>query len=126
MDLYSRQSKSIPQKVIIVAVELFLLYFSYWILFKDGGTVLLDKLGIDAIPGNFNSRLIIFLFSVIIFLRITFTLFYLLKRKIPWEESFSIPIAFALYYIGFALIGCQRNSTLAWRDVLAVLIFLTG
>ena len=28
---------------------------------------------------------------------------FMLKRKIPWEESVSIPFAFALYFIGFPL-----------------------
>lgn len=126
MDLYSQQSKSIPQKNIIVAAELFLLYFSFWILFQCGGVVVLDKIGIEAIPGNLYSRIILFIFSVVVFLRITFTLFYLLKRKIPWEESLSISIAFALYYIGFALLGYQRTSSLDWLDVLAILIFVTG
>ena len=126
MDLYSQHSKSIPQKITIVVIELLLLYFSYWILFRGGGTVLLNYLGIEAIPGNFYSRVIIFSFSVIVFLRITFTLVYLLKRKIPWEESVSVPIAFALYYIGFALFGYNRALPLDWLDLLAVLIFLTG
>lgn len=126
MDLYSQHSKSIPQKITIVAIELLLLYFSYWILFKEGGVVLLDKVGVEAIPGNLYSRIILFTFSVIVFLRITFTLFYLLKRNIPWEESISIPIAFALYFIGYALLGYGRSSTLDWLDSIAILIFLTG
>jgi protein-S-isoprenylcysteine O-methyltransferase Ste14 len=126
MDLYNQQSKSIPQKITIVVIELFLLYFSYWILFKGGGVVLLDKLGLKAIPGNYYARTIIFLFSVIVFLRIIFTMFYLLKRKIPWEESISIPIAFALYYIGYALLGYNRVSSIDLLDFLAIIIFLTG
>lgn len=126
MDLYSQHSKSVPQKITIVVIELLLLYFSYLILFREGGTDLLDKLGIDAVPGNYYSRFLLFSFSLIVFLRITFTLVYLLKRKIPWEESVSVPIAFALYYIGFALFGYNRALPLDCIDLLAVFIFLTG
>lgn len=126
MDLYSQQSKSIPQKITILLIELVLLYCSYWILFEEGGTILLSNPEMEVIPGNHYSRTIIFIFSVIVFLRITFTLFYLLKRKILWIESMSIPIAFALYYIGYALLGYGRVSALDWLDLLAILLFLTG
>ncbi len=126
MDLYSQHSKSIPQKLTIIALELLLLGFSYWILFRGGGTVLLGKFSMQVSSGNLYSRAIIFAFSLIVFLRISFTLFYLLKRRIPWEESISIPFAFALYYIGYALLGYGRTSPIDWLDFLAIFIFLAG
>ncbi len=126
MDLYSHKSKSIPQKITIVVLELLLLYVSYWILFLNGGTVLLNKIGIDESPGNLAVRTVIFVFSIIVFIRITFTLFYLLKRNIPWEESISVPFAFALYYIGFALLGYGRAMPLDWIDIFALGIFIFG
>lgn len=126
MDLYSQQSKSVPQKITILLIELLLLYFSYWILLDGGGLILSGIMGMDVSAGNLHSRAIIFLFSVIVFLRITFTMFYLLKRKIPWEESISIPFAFALYYVGFALLGYGRVPPIDWLDALAVLVFLLG
>jgi protein-S-isoprenylcysteine O-methyltransferase Ste14 len=126
MDLYSQHSKSIPQKLTIIAIELLLLGFSYWILFRGGGDTLLGKPEVQTLSGNQYSRGIIFAFSVIVFLRINFTLFFLLKRKIPWEESISIPFAFALYYIGYALLAYGRTSPIDWLDFLAIFIFLTG
>lgn len=126
MDLYSQHSKSIPQKLIIVALELLLLGFSYWILFRGGGDVILDKTEVETSSGNLYSRAIIFAFSLVVFLRINFTLFYLLKRRIPWDESISIPFAFALYYIGYALLGYGRVSSPDWLDVWAIAVFLAG
>ena len=48
-------------------------------------------------------RIVIFAFNIIIFLRMAYMMFFLLKRKIAWEESISLPIAFAIYFIGFSL-----------------------
>jgi len=36
LDLYSRKDKSIPQKIIILVLEITILGISYWILFKGG------------------------------------------------------------------------------------------
>jgi protein-S-isoprenylcysteine O-methyltransferase Ste14 len=126
MDLYGKKSKSIPQKVIIVAIEMLLLWWSYRILFMDKGTTLLSLIGIDQSAGNFQVRVVIFAFSVIVFLRMTFLVTYLLKRKIPWEESMSVPFAFALYFIGYALLGYGRASALDWIDFLAIFLFIVG
>ena len=37
MDLYAQKSKSIPQKTIIILLELLLIWLSYWIMFQRGG-----------------------------------------------------------------------------------------
>jgi protein-S-isoprenylcysteine O-methyltransferase Ste14 len=126
MDLYGKKSTSIPQKLTITFLELLLLTVSYWILFLSGGTFILDKFGINTEPGDYMSRATIFTFSCIVFIRMTFMMFYLLKRKIPWEESFSVPIAFALYYIGFALLVYGRQSPMDGWDYLGMVVFLTG
>ncbi len=53
-------------------------------------------------------------------------MFYLIKRKIPWEEAFSIPFAFALYYIGFAMLGYTCRTELGFIDDIAIALFLSG
>jgi protein-S-isoprenylcysteine O-methyltransferase Ste14 len=126
MDLYSVKSKSIPQKIVIITIEVFLLLLAYWILFKGGGELIFDKTGLTALDGNWESRVITFSFSVIVFLRMSFMMLYLLKRKIPWEESVSVPMAFSLYYIGFALLVYNRDVPIDWIDYSAVLLFLIG
>lgn len=44
----------------------------------------------------------------------------------PWEETFSIPVAFAIYYIGFALFGYKAQAELSFFDFIAVGIYLLG
>lgn len=126
MELYGKKSGSIPQKTTIILLELLLLALAYWILFLGGGTILLDKIGIYVQPGDYETLAIVFAFSCIVFIRMTFMMLYLLKRKIPWEESLSVPFAFALYYIGFALLVYGRKSSTDEWDYFGILIFLVG
>ena len=109
MELYGQKNRSIPQKVIIHILEILFLLLSYWILFLKGGNFIQNYTGIHNAANGTGRRLIIFLFNIIIFFRLAFMMFYLLKRKIPWEESISVPFAFALYYIGFALFVLPVN-----------------
>jgi len=126
MDLYSQKAKSIPQKIVIISLEIILIAISYWILFKGGGEIFLKKIGLNVLNGNHISRKILIIFSLIVFIRMTFMMLYLLKRKIPWEESFSVPMAFALYFIGFPLLVLNRTIPIDWIDYIAIFIFVLG
>ncbi|MEO7044064.1 MAG: DUF1295 domain-containing protein, partial [Ferruginibacter sp.] len=52
--------------------------------------------------------------------------FVFIKRKIPWAEAFNIPVAFALYYIGFTMLGYSNGSTLGIFDVVGIILFVAG
>lgn len=124
MDLYSKKDGSLPQKVILTLLELIILTISYWILFC-GGYNIIFSLQAHA-KDNETRHLIIFIFNIIVFLRIGITMFYLIKRHIPWEEALSIPFAFAIYYIGFALLGYKTKLHFDGVDFIAIVIFITG
>ncbi len=127
MDLYGQKSKSIPQKITIHVIEIFLLGLSYWILFKHGGVWVENKFHIhNATENVFNRRLIIFIFNVIIFLRLAYMMIFLLKRKIPWEESISVPLAFALYFIGFPLFVMPISIPIDGLDYFGIALFIIG
>ncbi len=126
MDLYGQKSKSIPQKIVIVLLELAILWLSYWILFQKGGSLISNWMGIKQTFQSAERRTIIFTFSIIVFLRIGFMMLYLMKRKIPWEESVSIPLAFALYYIGFALFVLPTDKPIDYIDYFGIFLFTTG
>lgn len=123
MNLYSKKDRSIPQKIILVALELIILWASYWILFEGGFARIFPH---HAHTGNSGRHLLLFCFNLIVFLRMLVTVFYLVKRRIPWEEAFSIPFAFALYYIGFALLGFRSDAAPGLPEVLAVVLFILG
>ena len=123
MDLYSQKSKSIPQKTVILLLEIIIVAFSYWILFSGGyQKIIRHKPG----AGNTGRHIVLFLFNCIVFSRICVTLFVFIKRKIPWAEAFNIPIAFALYYIGFALLGYTNSQAFGIYDVIGIILFVTG
>lgn len=126
MDLYGQKSKSIPQKIVIHLIEILLLWLSYWILFQRGGTWIENHLGITNAVDNVDRRIIIFAFNIIIFIRLAYMMIFLLKRRIPWEESVSVPLAFALYFIGFPLFVLPTYQSVDGLDFLAVGIFIIG
>jgi protein-S-isoprenylcysteine O-methyltransferase Ste14 len=126
MDLYGQQSKSIPQKIIIHLLEILILWFSYWILFQDGGAFIEKLLHIHNATENIERRTIIFIFNIIIFLRLTYMMIVLLKRKIPWEESVSVPFAFALYFLGYPLFVLPVSASIDGLDFFAIGLFIIG
>lgn len=126
MDLYSQKSKSIPQKIIIHLLEIFFLWLSWWILFSQGGNVIQNKLHIHNATETIGRREIIFAFNIVIVFRLAFMMFFLLKRRIPWEESVSVPFAFALYYIGYSLLVLPTKLPIDWIDYGGIILFLIG
>jgi steroid 5-alpha reductase family enzyme len=126
MDLYGQKSKSIPQKAVIHFLELLFLWLSFRILFQNGGTWLETHVHIRHATEDYGRRNVIFSFNIIIFLRLAYMMFFLLKRKIPWEESISVPIAFAIYYVGYSLLVLPTSSPLNTPDVFAMILFLIG
>lgn len=126
MELYGQQSKSIPQKLTIHVLEILLLWLSFWILFQDGGIWIENNLHIHNSIKFTDRRIIIFAFSVITFFRIAFAMIVLLKRAIPWEESLSVPFAFALYFIGFSLFVLPTSKPIDLFDIFGIIIFVVG
>jgi len=123
MDLYSQKSKSIPQKVIILLLEIIIIVCSYWILFEGGYHKIFSS---STSSGNEIRHLVLFLFNCIVFFRICITLFVFIKRKIPWTEAFNIPFAFGLYYIGFAMLGYSNDDAFGLFGIAGISLFIVG
>jgi len=126
MELYGEKGRSIPQKIFIYLSEILLLWLSYWILFEQGGAWCETHLHIQNATNATDRRTIIFIFSLITFLRITYTMSFLLNRKMQWEESISVTFAFALYFIGFSLFVLPIDATVGSLDYFAILLFVSG
>ena len=126
MELYGQKSSSIPQKLIINLLEILFLWLSYWILFQQGGDWVAKHLHINNALEGFDRRKIIFTFNMIIFFRLGFMMFYLLKRKIPSVVRISIPIAFALYYVGYSLFVLSSTAPIDILDYFAIALFIFG
>lgn len=123
MDLYGKYDRSLPQKGLMFGLELCILAITYWLLFLGGyGSVFHS----GAVVGNFGRHLLLFIFSCIVFIRTSFTFFYLLKRSVPWQEAVSVPFAFAIYYVGYAHLGYGSVKPIDTVDVFAIVLFLFG
>ena len=126
MELYGQNSKSIPQKIIIHLIEILMLWLSYWILFQSGGAWFEKHLHIHSATENIDRRIIVFTFNILIFLRLAYMMIVLLKRKIPWEESVSVPFAFAVYFIGYSLFVLPISAPIDGLDYFAIALFIIG
>ena len=126
MDMYATKSRSVPEKLVLVTIEFAILALSGWILF-GAGRQLAAGLFDWTLPWPIPARAYaIFAFSVVTMARMTLTLFYLMKRHMAWSEVFTIPIAFALYYVGFAIFVLPQDAPLGGWDVFAIALFLLG
>lgn len=126
MDLYEQKSKSVPQKIVIHLLEVLLLWISYWILFKSGGECVEHYLCINNSINNVDRRVVIFSFNILIFLRLAYMMVFILKRKIPWEESASVPFAFAVYFVGFSLFVLPISKPIVGLDYFGIAVFIIG
>ncbi|UBM59719.1 DUF1295 domain-containing protein [Marinilongibacter aquaticus] len=126
MELYGKYSRSLAQKAVIHILEIVFLILSYWILFQEGGDWFAKILSIENASDVLLRRQLIFVFNLIVFVRLGYMMFFLLKRKIPWEESISVPLAFALYYIGFSLFVLPVSQKIDTLDFFAIFLFLCG
>lgn len=126
MDLYGTKSESSRQKAVLLTLETLLLFMSYWILMKEGGSKVLNGLGIEAEAGNESRRVVFFVLNCVIYLRMWLTIAYLMRRGIPWQQAISVPFAFAVYYIGYALLGFRSPEPLGLIDQFYIIAFLGG
>ncbi|MCB9992647.1 MAG: DUF1295 domain-containing protein [Hyphomicrobiaceae bacterium] len=126
MDLYGQKSASIPQKLTVTGLELIILFVSAWVMFWGGERLFAPLFGgtlPDGIPAR---RYVIIVFSLIILGRMAFTMFYLMKRSLKWDEAFTVPFAFALYYLGFAILVLPSDAPLGLWDYLGMVLFALG
>lgn len=121
MDMYGRNDRSTPQKAVMTVLQIGLLAVAFWVLFGGGGYRVFGRP-----EGDFLRRVTLFASSVVIFVRMAVTMMTFLERRIPWEETFSVPFAFALYHVGFAALGYAETSFLGPLDYAAIGLFVLG
>lgn len=77
-------------------------------------------------PGDVERRIILFSFGIILFLRMTLGLFYLLQRKFGWDELGGVLFALFLYQVVFAVLGGGETKPPGLLDVAAIVLFVFG
>lgn len=126
LELYGSKSKSTPQKITVTLIELMLIGLSAWIMFGAGGALIAKLVGWTVPPSAPSRYGVILIFNIVILLRMGFMMFYLMKRSLPWSEAFTVPAAFALYYVGFAILVLPNDAPLGAIDHVAIALFGIG
>ncbi|MEP7053303.1 MAG: DUF1295 domain-containing protein, partial [Pseudomonadota bacterium] len=122
MEMYGRRGSSAAQKLVIVLTELVLVGISYWVL-VGGGMRGVRAFGLEPAQAR---NLTLFAFNVVVFARFLLTLFVFLKRQMPWQEALSVPIAFAVYLLGFPLMARSAAIPFGAGESVGVLLFVAG
>ena len=97
-----------------------------WILLGGGITTVGAWIGADWPAGNLARRAALFAFGCILFARLGFTLFWLLKRRFDWGELVGVTFACVAYQIGFALLGAGETAPFGALGAVGVGLFLVG
>lgn len=126
LDLYANKGSALPQKLTITALELGFIALSYFILFGDGDAIISSLFGWPVLENTPARRGIILAFNLIILARMGVMMFVFLKRQIPWSEALSVPVAFAIYYVGFAILVLPNSAPLGTFDYVGIGIFALG
>jgi protein-S-isoprenylcysteine O-methyltransferase Ste14 len=127
MDIYAQKKGSaVPQKLVVLTIELLLVALSAWILFGSGRVVVASLFGWQPALQIPSRAYLVFAFSVVTVARMGLTLFYLMKRHVSWTEVATAPTAFALYYVGFAILVLPQTAPLGGWDYLAIVLFAVG
>jgi steroid 5-alpha reductase family enzyme len=68
----------------------------------------------------------LFVFNLVVLARFMLTLFVVIERRIPWEEAASVPMAFALYLLGFPLLARPGAVPFGWLELVGIALFVIG
>ncbi|HUX12157.1 MAG TPA: DUF1295 domain-containing protein [Spirochaetia bacterium] len=110
--IYADSGKSIPQRLLVQLLETVLLAVAIFLVFR--------------VDGNPVRHMLLVSCFIVVYLRLTVTIFYLLKRSMGWKEAISIPFAFALYYLGFALLGRGSMNPIGGMEAVGTALFVIG
>jgi steroid 5-alpha reductase family enzyme len=76
--------------------------------------------------GNATRRVFLGACFIVVYLRLTGTVFILLKRSMGWDEAVSVALAFALYYVGFTLLGRSAPRGVGALEIVGLALFVGG
>jgi hypothetical protein len=124
--IYGHEPSSTARRATIVTAETVLAAVALWILLLGGIDVIDSRFGFRFAVAPLFRRLVLFLFVVLTYVRMTTMITVLLKRSIGWEEAIAVPFAFLLYYVVFSPLGGFRDATFGALDVAALALFAIG
>jgi protein-S-isoprenylcysteine O-methyltransferase Ste14 len=120
-----KESSSIP-RVTWVVLHLAELGVVLFILFGGGYELLGHAMGLDWHAGDLGRRVVLAAFGVVLWVRMTLTALYLLRRRFGWSEAVPVLLATAIYQWGFALLGAGAAGPLDALDAIGIVLYVIG
>lgn len=124
--MHGERETSIVPRVTWIVAHLALLIAAGWIYFAGGYERFGALFGQDWSTGDRVRRAVLFAFGVVTFVRFTFTMAVLLKRRFGWGEFGGVLFATIVYQVGFALLGAGAGARLGWLAGVGIALFVLG
>lgn len=125
--MHGQEEFSIAPRVTCTVVHALSLGTAAWLYFGGGNVLVSRWLGLEQVDVVYTARSVWLLtFGAVLLLRISLSLFYILKRKFGWDELGGVLFALLLYQVGFALLSLHADETLGALDWAAIIIFFAG
>lgn len=124
--IYGNTHSSWAQKIVMMTAQTVILAVAFWLLLFGGLEWLSRTLHLSWAAATTARRAALFIGFCVVYLRIAFTGFYLLKRAMGWQEAASIPFAFMLYYLGFSLFAGAVAKSIGPVWYVGIALFLLG
>ena len=115
-EMHGETETSMIPRTVGVALHLALVVGAGWLCFGGGIETVGEWFERDWQPGDYARRLLLFSFGVVLWLRLTFGMFWLLKRKFGWDELVGVLFACVVYQLGFVLLGATEYSSSRWAN----------
>jgi protein-S-isoprenylcysteine O-methyltransferase Ste14 len=109
-----------------VALHLAQVAVVMWILFGGGYQAIGQLIGREWHAGDLGRRVVLAVFSIVLWVRMTLTALYLLQRKFGWPEAAPVALATAIYQWGFTMLGAGTVGELDAIDVMAIAAYAAG
>ena len=114
------------RRIIWQVFHFLLILLVYWILFEEGLQTVSPWFGTSWIPGDLTRRILLFITSIILFLRWGLTNFYLLKRQMPWMEIIIVCIELSIIHSTYAVLGGQVTRSVGIIEFIGIGLFVIG
>lgn len=124
--IYGGTGTSTVQKAVLTLIQSAMYAAALWLLLFGGLEWVSGLVGSDWARAVHGRRVLLAICFGVVYARLGLTVFVLIRRAIGWEETFSIPLAFALYYLGFSLFAGSTDGGLGVVELVGVVLFVAG
>ncbi|HUX19680.1 MAG TPA: DUF1295 domain-containing protein [Spirochaetia bacterium] len=124
--IYGMSHGSGAQKSVMMIGQTVVLGVAVWLLLFGGLEAVSRLFHVQWDRAVGSRRVLLTVCFGVVFVRISVTTLYLLKRAMGWEEAISIPFAFMMYYLGFSLFAGPASAGFGAETFVGIVLFVVG